>query len=96
MLDIEEITRIAGGIARKELPTAVERVFTEHTTDMQGNDALRIVVVVKPRAVRKITGDQALDFLVGLRRKFDEEGEERFPIVEYATEQELAANDDAE
>jgi hypothetical protein len=97
MLDSQRITEIAGEVARKQVAEAnLERVVSEPATDSEGNEALRITLVLKPEAARKPTGDDALDLLVGIQQKLRAEGEERFPIVEYATEQELAPADENE
>jgi hypothetical protein len=66
-----------------------EKVLSEPTVDSQGDEALRITVVIKPEAVEKLKGDPVLDFLLGIHHRLQEAGEERFPIVEYATPEEL-------
>jgi len=77
-------------VARTRVAEAnLERIVTEPATDSEGKEALRIILVLKPGAAKILTGDQALDLLVGIQQKLQAEGEERFPIVEYATEQEL-------
>lgn len=97
MLDESKIIEIAEGIARKQVAGAgLERVLTRPTTDSEGNEALRITVVLKPEAVHRMTGDEALDLLVGLQQQLSDAGEERFPMVEYATEEELAEEEGAE
>lgn len=72
----------------------IEKVLTEPATDSDGNDALRITLVLTPAAVQSLTGDNALDILVNIQQSLSREGEERFPIVEYATETELAETDE--
>jgi hypothetical protein len=90
MLDDDRILEIARDIARAQISDSnLERVLSEPTTDSEGNDALHITVVLKPDAVGLISGDTALDVLVNIQRQLQAEGEERLPIVEYATEQEL-------
>jgi hypothetical protein len=90
MLDTQRIAEIAREVARTQVAEAVlERIVMEPAIDSEGREALRIILVLKPKAVQKLTGDQALDVLVGVQQKLEAEGEERFPIVEYATEQEL-------
>jgi hypothetical protein len=97
MLDSNQISDIAGQVVRTKLSKAhLERIVTESATDSDGNEALRITLVFKPEAAKKLTGDNALDLLVGIQQKLQAEGEERFPIVEYATEQELLSGDDQE
>jgi len=68
----------------------VVRVDWEPTTDSQGQDALKITVVIPPGASKKVKGEPVLDALVGLRARLREMREDRIPVVEYATEAELA------
>lgn len=93
MLDSQAITQIARKVASAQVAAGLERVVTEPATDSEGNEALRITLVLKPDAAKKLTGDEALDLLVAIQQKLRAAGEERFPIVEYATEQELAPED---
>lgn len=95
MLDDKTITEIAGNVARRVIAHGiVERILTEPTTDSEGDEALRITLVMEPDSVRHITGDEALDVLAGIQQTLHEAGEERFPFIDYATEQELAMDDD--
>jgi len=68
----------------------VVRVEYEPAIDSQGRDALGITVVIAPGATTKLKPGAALDALVRLRSRLHEMREERTPIVEYATEAELA------
>ena len=52
------------------------------------------MIVINPGAESKITGDAALDTLVGIKSRLRREGEERVAIVEYATTEELEAGGD--
>jgi hypothetical protein len=84
-----------GRLIRQALATElgdenVVRVEYEPTTDSQGRDALQIKVVIAPGATKKLKQGAALDALVRLRSRLHEMREERTPIVEYATEAELA------
>lgn len=93
MLDDQSINVITLDIARPNLGESnVGRVIVEPATDSRGNEAVRITVVLQPGAVERITGDQALGFLGGLHDQLWQRGEERSPIVSYATEEELADN----
>ena len=49
-------------------------------------------IVIKPGSASRIKGDATLDTLVGIQDRLRAEGEERFPIVEYATKKELNAS----
>ncbi|MCT8999991.1 hypothetical protein [Chelativorans intermedius] len=70
----------------------VVRVEYSSTTDSSGNDAIRITVVIAPGAVKRLREGAALDALVRLRERLRDMREERNPIIEYATEAELAQN----
>lgn len=52
--------------------------------------------MIAPEGAASITGNAALDTLVQIQRRFSQEGEERFPIIEYATEDELQNSGDPE
>lgn len=66
----------------------VVRVELHPTTDSQDRDALRIVVVIPQGATDRLK-DHVLDALVAVRKRLREVGDERTPIIEYATEAEL-------
>ncbi len=90
MLDTSRIIELAEQAARKWI--AVERVLVEPTVDSQGEEALRVTLVLDPQAVERVTGDQALDVLVDINEALQNAGEERLPIIFYATEEELRAD----
>jgi outer membrane protein assembly factor BamA len=91
MLDRRKIDQIAREVATANLTSAnVSSVASSTTTDSEGHDALRITIVIKPGAEAKIKGDAALDTLVQIKDRLRKAGEERLPIVEYATRKELA------
>lgn len=93
MLDFLAIERIASRAAKDRIPGgALERVLIAPTTDSEGKDALRITMVIRPEAVKVITGDSALDLLVELQQELSKMHEERFPIVEFSTQDELNAD----
>jgi hypothetical protein len=95
MLDYAEISRIVESEAKPSLGKSnVVRVFTEPGTDADGQDALRITIVVAPEAVATIDGDTLLDNLLDIHDRLKEAGEERTPMVGYATEDELADSGD--
>jgi hypothetical protein len=68
----------------------VVRAEYEPTTDSQGRDALKVTVVIAPGATKRLKGQSALSALVGVQKRLREMGEDRTPIIEYATEAELA------
>jgi hypothetical protein len=68
----------------------VARVEWEPTTDSEGHDALKITVVITPGAIRRLDGKAILNALVKVREQLSEMRDDRIPIIEYATEAELA------
>jgi len=68
----------------------VVRVDYEPTTDSQGRAALKITVVIAPGTIQKLKDGAVLDALVKLHERLREMGDDRTPIVQWATEVELA------
>jgi hypothetical protein len=96
MLAKNEIIKIANDVATANLTSSsVSNIVSEPAIDSEGRDALRITIVIKPGAAAKIKGDAALDTLVQIQDRLRQAGEERFPIVEYATKEELEESDDS-
>jgi len=97
MLDYAELSKIVEKAAKSALGRrSVVRVFTEPGSDAEGQDALRITLVVTPSAVETIDGDALLDNILKIHVALWERGEQRTPMVSYATEEELAEIDDSE
>lgn len=71
-------------------PANVVRVDYEPTIDSLGEAALRISIVLARGAVDQLARGGALDALVRLQDRLREMREYRTPIIEYATEEELA------
>jgi hypothetical protein len=95
MLDENKIRQIAHEVATTTLSKAnFSSILSGPAVDSEGQDALRITIVIKPAAVAKIDGDAALDTLVQIRTRLLKAGEERFPIIEYATAKELRERGD--
>jgi len=94
MLQLSEISRVVDRVARSNLRGEVVRVLSEPTIDSTGEDAIRVMIVLTPGAADRISGEAALNTLVGIQRGLEEAGENRLAIVEYATEEELAEVDE--
>src|SRR5262249_13116613 len=60
-------------------------VISSPTVDPVGDPALRIRITVTPESTAAISGDAALRTLHEIHRHLQERGEDRFPIIEYAT-----------
>lgn len=96
MLDEKRVREIAQEVAIANLAsTNVTSVSSSPTIDLDGHEALRITIVIEPGAESRISGDAALDTLVGIQDRLRREGDERFAIVEYATTEELEAGGDS-
>jgi len=96
MLDQKKIDQIASEVATANLTSQIVRsVSSSSTTDSEGRDALRITIVVDSSAITRVQGDAVVDTLVQLGDRLRKAGEERFPIVEYATEDELEDSGDS-
>jgi hypothetical protein len=90
MTSEKRIRQIARQAATANLGSAnFSSVINSTATDSTGQEALRITIVIKPGAETKITGDAALDTVVEIQDRLRKAGEERFPLVEFATTEEL-------
>lgn len=90
MLRPEQIIDIVGQVARANLTAGdIDQVLAEATTDSEGDEALRITIVVRSGSEARLDGDAILDTLVQLQQRLREAGEDRLPIVDYATDEEL-------
>lgn len=95
MLAYDEISRIVEGVASPALGhDNVLRVFAEPGADADGNDIVRVTIVLAPGAVDRIEDDALAKTLVETNKRLREAGEERQSVVFYATEEELAASGD--
>jgi|SRR5689334_2435367 hypothetical protein len=94
MLQEDEIGKIAKAAATTTLGSqSFVTVLNAPTIDSTGNDALHITIVLTPGSTETVTGDRALNTLFQIRERLREAGELRLPIVEYATQEELAESD---
>lgn len=90
MLNERRVVEIARRVATANLTSAaVADVLTKPFTDMEGEQSIRITIVLNPEFPDRIKGDDALNTLVGIQTSLRQAGEERYPLVEYATEEEL-------
>lgn len=95
MLSKTKIEKIAREVASANLKSsATGSIISEPAVDSEGRDALRITIVIKSDATNKISGNAALNTLVQIQDRLKKAGEERFPVVQYATKEELQDVDD--
>ena len=92
-----DVAREAVEVAKRTLGAKyVLRAIAEPATDLDGDDAWRVMIIIEPDAIDAVDGDMVLDNLVQLHERLRQHGDERLPIVEFATEEELRESDDPE
>lgn len=91
---IEDI--VSAAVSKNIGDESVGEILTAPTVDSEGREALKITIVIKPGAASRLKGDAVLDTLVQIQKGLSESGEERLPIIEYATKEEIAASGDSE
>ena len=64
--------------------------------DAEGNDALRVNIVIQPDMLDHVDGKALIQTLMKLNKNLREAGEDRQSVVFYATEEELATSDEPE
>ena len=95
MLQHNQIVKIVDKVAKANLESQiVQSVTTEPATDSEGRDALRITIVIAPGSASTLSGDAVLNTLYQIQDLLRQQGEERFPIIEYATKDELEKGGD--
>jgi len=98
MLALAEVDKVVRKVASGTLKGAagIRRVSSARTLDSDGREALHITIVLKRGSAGKVGGDRALDTLVGIDRALRGANEDRFPIVSFATEEELQDERDSD
>jgi hypothetical protein len=97
LLAHRDIERTAQEVAARNLGAqVVTRVLSEDAVDLDGQDALRLTIVLTPGSVPGIDRHAILDTLVQIHDRLQEAGDVRFPILDYATEDELADSGEPE
>ncbi len=86
MLDMETIERLSTEVASANFGADnVVRVESEPTASFRGEEVLDIRIFVKRGVVERFTGEDVLDALVQISARLRQSGDERFPIIWYAT-----------
>jgi len=97
MLGREQIKQIVSEVVTANTtPGSVRDVMTEPATAFEGEEAVRITIVLTPDAVTQLEAGAAGDTVVQIMDRLRDAGEERFPILQYATEEELEQVGDPE
>lgn len=90
MLDIVTVDQIAAKAAGATLrKNNFAKAISAPAADSDGQAALHVTIVVKSASAKELDGDIALDLIVEIQRALRAAGEERFAIVDFATEEEL-------
>ena len=91
MLALEDINRIVKEAASAVYgPAAISRVSSKPVANSYGDDALSVsIVFARGQYQGTKRPGSALKALSRIDRSLQEHGEERFPILSYATEEEL-------
>ena len=95
MLDLPAVSTIIDRAATATLKgVKLSGVNTQPAVDSIGNDALHVTIVVAGDAAKDISGDEALDVIVRIQQDLQRSGDDRFAIVDFATEDEMRADGD--
>ena len=86
------VSKAASGVMQPQ--ARVQCVLSKPALDWTGDEVLHVTIVLGNEGVDGITGDMAMDTLVGIERALQAAGEERFPVIDYVTEEELEWGDD--
>lgn len=90
MLNTAVIDAIVEHAARNHLGSDnYVRSYTKPWVDSMGEEVVSVTLVISPGAAERIGGDRALDLLYDVQQTLARSGDDRFPLMEYATEQEL-------
>jgi hypothetical protein len=90
MLNDPQIQTLMKRIAAGVLPgNQLVEVRSEPTVDADGKDALRITLVISDEAANTLTGEQLSSLLLDIHDCLLNEGDERFPLIYYATPDDL-------
>jgi hypothetical protein len=97
MLDTNEIAKIVTqAVEANTAPNSVRRVMAKSGATFDGEDAVMITIVLTPAAVNQLVAGDPGDVLVRIWDGLRSAGDERFPMLEYATEAELEQVGDSE
>lgn len=90
MLDDPQIQKLMKQIAAGVFPASeLLEVHSEPALDAAGQDALRITLVLTDEAAKALTGKQIASLLTDLHDRLQTVGDDRFPLLHYATPSDL-------
>ena len=93
ILPPDKIRALVQNVATATLGSAhVKDFLSEPTTDLDGNAALKVTIVLASEAsATTMAPNAALDTLVRVHDELLKKGDERFPFIRYATAEDLQA-----
>ena len=93
MLSLPQIDVVAADVAAASLPSgALIRAESRLYDGMDSDDQLLVMVVIRDSEFPRITGQHVLELVHQLQQRLQADGEDRFATVEFATDEELAAD----
>lgn len=96
MSDLAVKRAVAEGANAVFGPHMLREVQIEPDVDTEGREILRVLLVLPDGAIKKLGGDKLLQANVAIKRAVSILGEERRPILSYATPEELEDDGEAE
>jgi hypothetical protein len=87
------VVEVAGATLRSGDLQAVAGAKSAPTVDSQGDPALKVTIFLTAGSTDSIQGKDVLKTLDQLQQRLQEEGEERFPIIEFETSDEGTVGD---
>ena len=97
MLTYKEIEEIAVQAAADTIGARhILHAIVTPTTNAAGEDAIGITLVIKPSAHKALLAGKSLDTLVLILERLGALKDDRWPIISYATEEDLAYDVDSE
>ena len=90
-LEPNKISAIASSTAQANLGhEQVERALTESALNSEGEDAVRITLIVAPGTLDRVDGQTLVRTIARIKQELLRAGEERQAVFSYSTEAELA------
>ena len=97
MATMQQIEAIVREVAGAQFPSAkISRVITEPGIASTGEGAVRIMIVFDDPVPQLAIGEKFLSALTDIWTRLDQIGEERMPILRYASAHELETHDGPE
>lgn len=97
MLEDPQVVKLMKQVAAGVFPaTDLLDVRSEHSSDWEGEDSLRITLMLSDEAAAQMTGEQLANMLREIRESLLGKGDDRFPYLYFKTPTDLGPNDDSD